>query len=237
MAMNDKEFIRQREEDLVTNPTPRIAVALCLDNSGSMEGAPIAELNEGIKVFYEAVLADEMARYSVELCVVSFDYEAVLVQDFCSIERQPVPPVLATRQGTTHMGEGVNLALDMLDRRKKEYQEKGVDYYQPWLVLMTDGEPYGESPSVTQDAMRRTSELVNTRKLTVFPIGIGADADRDTLKGFSPKRSPLKLKGLQFGEFFEWLSKSVSCVTASTPGNGVTLPKPDMFDEWTQLEV
>lgn len=236
MARNEKEFIRQRKEDLVNNPTPRIAVALCLDNSGSMEGAPIAELNEGIKVFYDAVLGDEMTRYSVEVCTVSFDYEAVLVQDFCAIERQEIP-VLTTRQGVTHIGEGVNMALDMLDRRKKEFQEAGVDYYQPWLVLMTDGEPVGEDESVTQGAMRRATDLVNNRKLTVFPIGIGAEANRDTLKGFSPKTAPMKLQGLKFKEFFEWLSKSAQSVGGSTPGNAVTLAKPDMFETWTTLGV
>lgn len=231
------EFIRQREEDLVSNPTARVAVALCLDNSGSMQGQPIAELNRGIKLFYEAVMADEVARYAVELCIVSFDYEAVLVKDFCSMDMQPVPPVLSTRKGTTHMGEGVNLALDMIERRKKEYKEKGNDYFQPWLVLMTDGEPYGEDPAVTQEAMRRITKKVNERKLTVFPIGIGAEANRDTLKAFSPKREPLKLQGLKFKEFFEWLSKSVSEVSSSTPGNTVTLPMPDMFESWTQLEL
>ena len=231
MAMNEKEFIRQRKEDLRINPAPRIAVALCLDNSGSMEGAPIAELNEGIKVFYDAVLGDEVTRYSVEVCTVSFDYEAVLVQDFCDIGKQKIP-VLTTRRGETHIGEGVNMALDMLERRKEEYKAEGVDYYQPWLVLMTDGEPVGEDESVTQSAMRRATDLVNGRKLTVFPIGIGDEANRDTLRGFSPKNAPMKLQGLKFKEFFEWLSKSAGKVSNSTPGDAVSLDSPDMFEPW-----
>lgn len=236
MAMNEKEFIRQRKEDLVINPSTRIAVALCLDNSGSMEGAPIAELNEGIKVFYDAVLGDEVARYSVEMCTVSFDYEAVLVQDFCDIGKQKIP-VLTTRRGVTHIGEGVNMALDMLERRKKEYTAAGVNYYQPWLVLMTDGEPVGEDESVTQSAMRRATDLVNNRKLTVFPIGIGDEANRDTLKGFSPKNAPMKLQGLKFKEFFEWLGKSAATVSNSTAGNAVTVETPKMLEPWHILEV
>ena len=33
------------------------------------------------------------------------------------------------------MGEGVTLALDLLKKRKQEYKDKGVDYYQPWLAF------------------------------------------------------------------------------------------------------
>lgn len=235
MAMNEKEFIRQRKEELFIHPSARIAVALCLDNSGSMEGAPIAELNEGIKVFYDAVLGDEVARCSVEVCTVSFDYEAVLVQDFCDIGKQKIP-VLTTRRGVTHIGEGVNMALDMLERRKEEYKAAGVDYYQPWLVLMTDGEPVGEDESVTQSAMRRATDLVNNRKLTVFPIGIGDEANRDTLRGFSPKNAPMKLQGLKFKEFFEWLFRSVEEVSNSMPGDAVILEQPDMVAPWGILD-
>lgn len=32
------------------------------------------------------------------------------------------------------MGEGVNLALGLLEKRKQEYKDKGVDYYRPWLI-------------------------------------------------------------------------------------------------------
>ena len=123
------------------------------------------------------------------------------------------------------MGEAVNTCLDLLEARKKEYQDKGVDYYQPWLVLMTDGKPYGDKdPHAVANAQQRTSQMVNDRKLVVFPIGIGAEADMNELDKFSPKNSPLKLNGLDFCQFFQWLSASVSR-TSQSLGEKVQLPQ------------
>ena len=114
------------------------------------------------------------------------------------------------------------MALDLLDQRKREYRSNGVDYYQPWLVLMTDGAPNGDRGVLTR-AISRTTEAVNSRKLTIFPIGIGSDADMKVLGDFSPKRAPLKLQGLKFQDFFAWLSRSVSTTSQSTPGDSVKL--------------
>jgi uncharacterized protein YegL len=210
-----------RLEDLVNNPTPRVPVCLCLDTSGSMDGPPIEELNEGVKLFYDAIREDETAMHSAEISIVTFGGSAKLLEDFANIDRQPEAPVLEA-DGMTPMGEAINLALDCLEKRKQEYKDKGVDYYQPWLVLMTDGAPNGSSSELSR-AIARTVEMVNERRLTVFPIGIGPDADMDVLKQFSPKRSPLRLKGLKFREFFAWLSKSVSKTSQSTPGEKVPL--------------
>lgn len=211
-----------REEDLVNNPTPRVPVCLCLDVSGSMAGEPINELNQGVKLFYDAIIDDEVALYSAEVSVVTFGgSDASCIVDFASLELQPTPPRLSAN-GMTPMGEAVNLALDLLERRKDEYKNKGVDYYQPWLVIMTDGAPNGD-PNKLQGAIQRTCNMVYSKKLTVFPIGIGSDADMGVLAKFSPNRSPLKLQGLKFKEFFEWLSKSVSQTSQSMPGENVKL--------------
>jgi uncharacterized protein YegL len=236
-----------RIEDLVNNPTPRVPICLCLDTSGSMgavtgECTPtgetiyedgkewklvtggtsrISELQNGIITFYDAIKDDEMAVYSAEICIVEFNNDANCLIDFANIERQEELPELAAH-GNTSMGEGVNLALDLLDKRKSEYKEKGVDYYQPWLVLMTDGESNGSSSELSR-AIERTKEMVEKKKLTVFPIGIGDEAGMETLKKFSPKRPPLKLQGLKFQEFFSWLSQSVSRTSQSIPGEKVQL--------------
>ena len=45
--------------DLMDNPSPRVPVALCLDVSASMAGAPIGELNRGVQQFLEEMRQDE----------------------------------------------------------------------------------------------------------------------------------------------------------------------------------
>ena len=243
--MKDNSLVRL--EDLVNNPTPRVPICLCLDTSGSMNAVEgecietgetvyddgrtwnvvtggtsrIEELRKGVEQFYETIREDEIAVYSAEICIVTFDNKAACVLDFANVDRQETIPELHPI-GDTSMGEGVNLALDLLEQRKQEYKDKGVDYYQPWLVLMTDGVPNGDEDELNR-AIERTVEMVNQRKLTVFPIGIGNECDMSTLNHFSPKRPALRLQGLKFREFFEWLSKSVSKTSQSIPGENVKL--------------
>lgn len=205
-----------RLDDLVENPTPRVPISLCLDTSGSMAGDKIRELIEGICLFYDAIDEDDDAHDSAEVSVVAFNSGTDLVQDFASIDGLRRDVTIAP-SGLTYLGEGVNLALDTLEQRKALYSNTGVLYFQPWLVLMTDGQPNGDKRTLER-AVQRVTDMVATKKLTVFPIGIGADADMSVLARFSPGRPPLRLKGLAFKEFFEWLSRSVSKVSQSMPG-------------------
>ncbi|MHC8412978.1 vWA domain-containing protein [Pseudomonas sp. Hz4] len=206
-----------RQEDLAENPTTRVPVCLVLDVSGSMEGEPIAELHSGVQMFFEAIRDDEVAQYAAEICIVTFGGTAQKVLDFGSISRQDVPALVAS--GMTPMGHAVSIALDLLEARKEDYQRAGVDYFQPWMVLMTDGEPTDD----ISEAAARVASMISKRKLTVFPIAIGAAANIQSLAQFSPTRPPLRLKGLHFSEFFDWLSRSVSRASQSTPGDAVAL--------------
>ena len=216
-------------DDLIDNPTTRVPVVLCLDTSLSMRGERIDELNAGVKDFFQSVLSDEIAKYAVELCIVSFSTQATKILDFANIERQKdsFKSLNLVASGYTAMGAAVNLSLDLLEARKREYRDKGVDYWQPWLVLMTDGQPTDDVTSAT----KRTVDLVNNKKLTIFPIAIGDGANMQILRQFSPKRSPLKLKGLMFSEFFTWLSISLKITSQSSPGTSVELP----FIGWAEL--
>ena len=233
--------------DLVDNPTPRVPICLCLDTSGSMDAVEgeaeatgetifrdgrewnvvtggttrLNELQEGVKAFYQSISEDEIAMYSAEICIVTFSDKASCVVDFGTVDTQRELPELTTGDKTA-MGEGVNLALDLLENRKEAYKDCGVDYYQPWLVIMTDGVPNG-APSEMERASKRIAKLVGERKLTVFPIGIGNEAERSALQSLSPRREPLKLDGLKFREFFAWLSQSVSKTSQSMPGEEIPL--------------
>ena len=220
-------------EDLVENPTPRVPVALCIDTSGSMWGDPIRELVAGVNQFYDAIDEDDDAHDAAEVCVVEFNSGAKVIQEFASVERlQRISSISPT--GATYMGEGVNLALDTLEQRKKLYSDNGVLYYQPWLVLMTDGGPNGSQAELDR-AVQRVTDMIGNKKLTIFPIGIGTGADMNVLARFSPTKPPLRLQGLSFREFFEWLSKSVARVSQSSPGDAP--PKLDLegLAGWAEL--
>lgn len=227
--------IIRRQQDLIENPSARIPVCLCLDVSGSMSGAPIDELNKGVKLFYDAIREDELACYAAEIGVVTFGEkggEAACRADFAGVHLTPEPPVLEAH-GSTPLGEGVNMALDMLETRKQEYRAKGVDYYQPWLVLMTDGYPNGD-PAALERAVARTAELARKKNLTVFPLAIGPNADTEVLARFAGENGVMRLNGLNFRDFFSWLSRSVAAVSVSMPGEFVP-PDLEGIRGWGEL--
>jgi uncharacterized protein YegL len=222
------------DDELVSNSSARIPVCLCLDISGSMaKNGAIESLTGGVNKFYEAIRANERTKESCEIAIVTFNSQVVVLEDFSSIAEKKSPVFKA--EGGTALAHGVNKALDLLEARKQEYKKNGVEYYQPWLVLMTDGKP-GDVDDV-QAAQKRCADLVGQSKLTVFSIAVGNDSDpekckaiEDILNGFSPKRKALHLKDLKFEEFFEWLGKSVATVSQSQVGDTVKLDTAGLED-------
>lgn len=220
------------EQDLINNPTARVPVCLCLDTSGSMSGEPIKELNLGVNQLYKELMADEVARYSAEICTVTFGDTAKCVEDFAALERQSMNASFSAYGGTP-LGEALTIAMEKLENRKALYRKTGVDYFQPWLVIMTDGQPNGD-PGILENAIRKTAQMQASKKLVIFPIGIGDEADMNVLQRISPARRPLKLNGLKFVSFFQWLSQSVSRVSQSMPGEEVKLDTSGISD-WATL--
>lgn len=209
--------------DLCQNPSSRCACMLVLDTSGSMSGAPIHELNQGLQAFVEAVQEDEMSAYSVEVGVITAGGTVREELPFTTANAiREVSPLVA--DGITPLGAAVELALRRLEERKAAYKRAGVAYYQPWLVIISDGEPTDSWQAVAQ----QTSALSQQRKLVVMPVGV-SQANMAILGQFS-SRPAKHLAGLKFREFFEWLSASMSRVSASnSTSSAVALPATDSW--------
>jgi uncharacterized protein YegL len=208
--------------EFAENPEPRCPCVLLLDASGSMQGEAIEALNEGLRAFKEQLNQDNLARKRVEVAIVSFGSDVKVVQDFVTADLFE-PPTLSA-QGLTHMGGAILQGLDMIEARKGQYRNNGVNYYRPWVFLITDGEPQGEPDSIVEQATQRIRDDEASKRVAFFAVGV--EAANMTRLSQIVVRSPLKLTGLNFKELFIWLSASMQRVSQSKPEDQVALPPP-----------
>jgi uncharacterized protein YegL len=229
------------QAEFADNPEPRCPVVLLLDSSASMRGEPISELNKGLRAFDQALKDDHLASLRVEVAVVTFG-GVVQALDVQGGAAQSIPfdaqhafvtvdsfhPPTLTANGNTPMGEATRRGLALLRDRKDIYKQNGLDYFRPWMFLITDGRP----TDVWQPAAQQVREEEARKGVSFYGVGT-EKADMQTLAQFCPTaRPPLTLRGLAFGELFQWLSKSLSTVAHSRPGDQVPLPAVGwaMFD-------
>lgn len=201
--------------EIYDNPEPRFPMLLLLDTSGSMSGSPIAQLNAGVDVFKQEVERDELASLRAEVAIITFNNSAQLVQDFVSIDQ--FFPQQFTASGSTAMGQAIEIALNTVESRKAYYKSNGLGYFQPWIVLITDGEPTDS----WQNAAQRVKQACAKQKLSFFAIGVQG-ANMNILGQIDSE--PRKLEGLKFVELFRWLAASASAVSSSNAGDQVALP-------------
>lgn len=202
MAIEDAEFAE--------NPEPRCPVLLLLDTSYSMrEEGRIEALQEGLQLFRDEVIGDNLASLRIEVSVVTFGEKAEQLIPFTSILDFTPPPLKAS--GTTPMGSAISLGLNALHERKAAYRESGILYYRPWVFLITDGEPTDQWREAAQQVHKGEEE----GKFLFYGVGVkGANFARLS-EIAPPNRGPLQLRGIAFKEMFQWLSASVKAVSTS----------------------
>jgi len=203
--------------EFVENPEPRCPCVLLLDTSGSMNGAPINELNIGLRTFKDELVTDGLAEKRVEVALVTFGPVNVHA-DFQPASVFQAPTLVAT--GDTPMGQAIQTALDLLRQRKDTYKANGINYYRPWVFLITDGAP--------TDSWQAAAQLVHQgeaqKAFQFFAVGVQG-ADLNILRQIAV-REPLLLKGLRFRDLFAWLSSSLKNVSHSQVGDQVPMSNP-----------
>ena len=200
------------------------------DISGSMAGQPINELNRGLRDFQAEIMQDYIASQRLEVSVVTFGSEITLMQEPALVNNCRMPTLHA--EGSTRLVDGVRQAMRMVEERKNWYKNTGQNYYRPFIVLITDGEPDGD-----QDMKSLSTEVrsaVESKKFTFWSLGVQGYTHSKLAQICPANTPPIPLDGYKFSEFFKWLSNSISVVAKSKEGDILALPSPS---GWTQIQM
>lgn len=213
------------ELSLVENAEQRCPVVMLIDTSYSMSGEKIDHVNDGVQQLINELNQDSLAAKRVELSIVGFG-PVHEICDFTTVNEITYSP--CTPSGATPMGEAINVAIKKLELRKESYRQAGVDYYRPWIFLLTDGGPTDH----WEDAASNIKKGEKKGKFTFFSVGVEG-ADMSVLNQLS-SRPPAKLKGYSFKEMFSWLSKSLTTISNSRSGEQIQMPS---HDSWATIDV
>ena len=224
--MSWEKQIEFTSAEFAENPEPRCQCLLLLDTSGSMSGKPISELNDGLITLKNEIERDALAAKRIEIAIITFGPVRQEIE-FCTVDNYVPPTLMAS--GDTPLGAAIEEAIMVIQQRKETCKMQGIQYYRPWLLMITDGAP--------TDNWTKAAELIKlgeeTKSFMFFAVGVEG-ANFEILKRISV-RDPLKLRGLEFSKLFSWLSNSLSAASHSNPGQQYLIQEPTGPKGWATV--
>jgi len=208
----------------------RLPIYLVLDVSGSMSGAPIEAVNNGLKDFEAALKSDAHALESAYVSIISFESEAQQLMPLTEAGQFRAPVLDAS--GGTSLGKALTLLGQCLETDVKPKSPDHPGDWKPLIFLMTDGEPTDEWEGPAENFKARTAK----KSASLIGIGCGPNANIRTLETISQTvlmmhdLTPERIKAL-----FEWISQSakvasksagLQAATGNEAGEAVLPPPP-----------
>ena len=172
--MSDNKYIQRQEA--VDYPGKKLPVVFCIDVSKSMRqcegGVPTGKtefmdgefwrvvegghsimqtLIERVKDFHDAMREDKKTSITCQTAYVTFGDIANKIEDFGIVKNKeaPVDKIIANAENT-YICDALEMSLKMLDDEKQVLKDMGNGYFQPWLIILTEGKAYDNPERIKQ---------------------------------------------------------------------------------------
>lgn len=206
------------EIDFGSDDIRRMPVYLLLDVSGSMNGAPIQAVEQGVQLLHNSLLDHPQAVEMAHLSVITFANRATQIIPLTPL-LQFVPPTLSAG-GATALGGALRVLGQALDHEITVNSAERKGDYKPLIFLLTDGEPTDTwQPQLAALKARDQRTIGN-----IIALGCGDAVNTKILRQIT--ESVLLMTDVtpdNLRAFFKWVSASVtsaSQVAAAPAGAG-----------------
>ena len=171
------------KRDLIINYNQKLLCIFAIDVSGSMRGNSIQTVNKFFNDFFSWVHDEEELMVKLEVAIMQYDEEVSILREPRLLEDGELPPTLTERGSVTETVMAIEEAIKLVEDRKAFYRSTGQCYYRPWIIVMTDGEPYGNKATQADiDAISlRIKKDIVVKKYNILGVGIGDDFNTEVL--------------------------------------------------------
>lgn len=214
----------------------RLPVYFLVDVSESMVGAPIQQVQDGMRMIVQELRTDPYALETAYISVIAFAGKAKCVSPLTELYKF-YPPTFPIGGGTS-LGNALEFLMDEMDKTlvKTTTEQKGD--WKPIIFLFTDGNPT-DNPSTA--FMRWNNKYRG--KANIVAISIGDNVNTQLLGQISDNVLRLnKTDEISFKAFFKWVTASIKATSVSVsdigdddvklaPTTGINLEKVDTTKE------
>ncbi|MDR0918328.1 MAG: hypothetical protein LBM93_03645 [Oscillospiraceae bacterium] len=193
--------------------SPHFFCVLLLDTSDSMNGdGKINALNKGLQSFKEQLYSskfDTNKLSRIDIALVTFGGNSVeLKQNF--LPAGSFSPPILTASGEAPLCEAIIYFINLIQQQKKIYDMIGCGHFRPWLFCITDRIPIDVENF--SKAKEKLQSYIAKKKIMALCTAVD-DFDTSKMVELFGIENCLRLENLDFIDYFNFLSNSISSIT------------------------
>jgi uncharacterized protein YegL len=217
---------------------------LVCDESYSMAGQAIQEINDQIPHIFQEIASNPTVADKARLGIIGFSGTAEVLLPLADLNDVHQLPELAPK-GATSYAAAFTLLRDTIEQDIQKLKAEGHTPFRPTVFFLTDGQPT-DTDWIT--AHQRLTEKGFGPRPTILAFGFGDDIKPDTLQAVATFRAFIANGELNpsnaLREFAKQLLNSVvasavssSAAFSANPGAGAQMVFPEQVKGYTVLEA
>ena len=203
----------------------KLLISIALDNSASMKGDKMDKLKQAVFAFNDRLIQEGL--------IDRIEFSTTVFSGFNCVVAKPFEETTIVKEkffagGIPFVDLSVAKSIEKLKERIEYYDTENVPYYKPWLIVLSNGENFGDMNS----SVALITKMASEGKLTYFPFAL---SDREFDNSLYPIRKLKKfitIKDAMYDNLFNWVF-DIAKKRVETPIDQSFGIDANSYDGWT----
>lgn len=221
----EKGFPVEIEVKGMAEKRAKLLISISMDNSASMKGEKMDKLKQALFSFNE--------RLENEGLLDTIEFSTTIFSGFNCVVAKPFEEISLVKEkyfagGMPFVDLSITKCIEKINERIAELDKNQNPYYKPWLIVLSNGENFGD----VSNSIEHIKKMVSDGKLTYFPFAL-SDRDFDgSLNILRRLKKFITIRDNMYDELFNWIF-TIAKKRVETPLEQSFGIEATSYDGWT----